>query len=288
MARSKKKWVALSQEQLQLESAASSAKMVGENEIHSVEPIPDHDWVGGTWGLFWSDYEDELRELLEKDTESYIKEHQEDKVMPETEEVNILSCPEKENSPDIMEPLEIVEDLPDMEIVDLIAPLDIAEGPLLPEIVEDPQLQFADYPPSIQINENPLPVNNLFQIQQPLQPETLQNIVQEPLGMIAVLEYETKDPYNYIILYSTIELNKKATVNTAKSLRCPESLKLNIKPPIELIYEAGSTIGTLGVVLLFEYKIENATKFWKTHKEDSMKGARACSVIENSLLCPEE
>ena len=73
MARSKKKWVALSQEQLQLESAASSAKMVGENKIHSAEPIPDHDWVGGTWGLFWSDYEDELRELLEEDTEKQKK-----------------------------------------------------------------------------------------------------------------------------------------------------------------------------------------------------------------------
>ena len=130
MARSKKKWVALSQEQLQLESASSSAKMVGENEIHSAEPIPDHDWVGGTWGLFWSDYEDELRELLEKDTEKYIKEHQEDKVMPETKEVNILSCPEKEKSPDIMEPLQIVEDPLALEIVEPIAPLDIAEGPL--------------------------------------------------------------------------------------------------------------------------------------------------------------
>ena len=137
MTKSKKKWVALSQEQLQLESAASSAKMVGENKIHSAEPIPDHDWVGGTWGLFWSDYEDELREQLEKDTENYIKEHQEDKVMPETKEVKILRCPEKVNSPDIMEPSEIIEDAPAMEIVEPTPPLGMAEGPLFSDIVEN-------------------------------------------------------------------------------------------------------------------------------------------------------
>ena len=195
MARSKKKWIALSQEQLQLESATSSAKMVGENEIHSAEPIPDHDWVGGTWGLFWSDNEDELRELLEKDTESYIKEHQEDKVIPETKEVNIFSCPEKENSPDIMEPSAIVEDPPVMEIIEPIAPLDIAEGPLLPKIVEDPPLQFAVYPPSIKTMENPPPVNILFKINLPLQPNTLQNNVEESLGVIAILEYQKKGSF---------------------------------------------------------------------------------------------
>ena len=68
MAKSKKKWVALSKDQLQLESAGSSLKMVGEKKIHCAEPIPDNDWVGGTWGLFFSDYEDELMELLEEDT----------------------------------------------------------------------------------------------------------------------------------------------------------------------------------------------------------------------------
>ena len=73
MAKSKKKWVALTEDQLQLESSPSSSKMVGENLIHCAEPIPDHDWVGGTWGLYWSDYEDELRELLEEDTQKFIK-----------------------------------------------------------------------------------------------------------------------------------------------------------------------------------------------------------------------
>ena len=28
---------------------------------------------GETWGLYWSDYEDELRELIEENTEKYIK-----------------------------------------------------------------------------------------------------------------------------------------------------------------------------------------------------------------------
>ena len=99
MARSKKKWVALSQEQLQLESASSSAKMVGENHIHSVEPIPDHDWVGGTWGLFFSDYEDELRELLEEDAEKYITTHIEETGKPYVLEIDVLTCPSKPRTP---------------------------------------------------------------------------------------------------------------------------------------------------------------------------------------------
>ena len=32
--------------------------------VHTVEPIPDHDWEGGTWGLHWDDYEDTLREII--------------------------------------------------------------------------------------------------------------------------------------------------------------------------------------------------------------------------------
>jgi|OM-RGC.v1.036070986 hypothetical protein len=38
-----------------------------------VEPIPDHDWVGETWGLYFSDYEEELLKILEQEPEKYIR-----------------------------------------------------------------------------------------------------------------------------------------------------------------------------------------------------------------------
>ena len=38
-----------------------------------VEPIPDHDWVGETWGLYFSDYEDELLKIIEQDPHQYIR-----------------------------------------------------------------------------------------------------------------------------------------------------------------------------------------------------------------------
>jgi hypothetical protein len=74
-------------------------QMVGENHIHSVEPIPDHDWVGGTWGLFFSDYEDELRELLEEDAEKYITTHIEETGKPYVLEIDVLTCPSKPRTP---------------------------------------------------------------------------------------------------------------------------------------------------------------------------------------------
>ena len=38
-----------------------------------VEPIPDHDWVGETWGLYFSDYEEDLMKIIEKEPERYIR-----------------------------------------------------------------------------------------------------------------------------------------------------------------------------------------------------------------------
>jgi len=96
MGKSKKKLVALTTEQLRVEGAqpASGCQMIDDRFlVHIAEPIPDHDWVGGTWGLYWSDYEDELRELLEQDTQKYIRKHQEDKVVPGIHTVNVLTCP---------------------------------------------------------------------------------------------------------------------------------------------------------------------------------------------------
>merc|ERR1711936_353982 len=108
MAKSKKKWVALSTDQLNLESTnqASSCKMVGDHVIHCVEPIPDKDWVGETWGLYFSDYEDELMELLEQDTEKYITKHEEEIFDTNCTEVDICNCPAKDKTPEVREPIE--------------------------------------------------------------------------------------------------------------------------------------------------------------------------------------
>ena len=48
---------------------------------------------GETWGLYFSDYEDELRELIEEDPEKFIKKHPEDKWRPRSKDVRILECP---------------------------------------------------------------------------------------------------------------------------------------------------------------------------------------------------
>ena len=43
------------------------------NKRLQVEPIPDHDWVGETWGLYFSDYEDELMKIIEQEPERFIR-----------------------------------------------------------------------------------------------------------------------------------------------------------------------------------------------------------------------
>ena len=48
---------------------------------------------GETWGLYFSDYEDELRALIEVDTERFIMKHPEDKWRPRSKDVRILECP---------------------------------------------------------------------------------------------------------------------------------------------------------------------------------------------------
>jgi len=67
----------------------------------AVEPIPDHDWQGETWGLFWPDLE-EFEELL---TEPVFKKHynepgfQEPCDTCEVSTVVIAVCPKKEKTP---------------------------------------------------------------------------------------------------------------------------------------------------------------------------------------------
>ena len=74
---SSEQWVDATKQQLDLEGAGGgqvSRKVSAADhgpDIHApVEPIPDNDWVGETWGLFWPDQE---LENNSEDPTKYIK-----------------------------------------------------------------------------------------------------------------------------------------------------------------------------------------------------------------------
>merc|ERR1712013_814969 len=138
MAKSKKQWVSMTQEKLQAESSKSSCKYVGDKVVHCAEPIPDNDWVGGTWGLYFSDYEEELLGLIEHDTDKYIKKHPQDKINPCIFEVQILTCERKKKAPEkaIAEPpsTKVIEKPPKI----VKAPTPPIEEPPPPKVIEKP------------------------------------------------------------------------------------------------------------------------------------------------------
>jgi len=74
-----KKCIEMTQKQFDIEaaSAKSTSGVSGQNVHPPIEPVPDNDWVGETWGLFWPDLHefDELKEESEK----YLKKHYDDK-----------------------------------------------------------------------------------------------------------------------------------------------------------------------------------------------------------------
>jgi len=80
MVKSDAEWVDLSNKQLEIEATVVKKKLSGVTngpDIHApLEPIPDNDWTGETWGLFWPDQEMEEKS---EDPTKYIKKHYEDK-----------------------------------------------------------------------------------------------------------------------------------------------------------------------------------------------------------------
>ena len=76
---SEEELIARTKEQLKEEASAAKLSSNGtSSNLHpALEPVPDDDWVGETWGLFWPDLEefDELKENPEK----FLKKHYEDK-----------------------------------------------------------------------------------------------------------------------------------------------------------------------------------------------------------------
>merc|ERR1712243_94368 len=65
-------------QQIKKEAAAASCQGQPGTSVGGVhppvEPVPDVDWVGETWGLYWPDIEGEIEEKKE-DPEKYLKKH---------------------------------------------------------------------------------------------------------------------------------------------------------------------------------------------------------------------
>ena len=72
MVKSETDWVGETNKQLHIEASKTKKLSVPNGpDIHSpVEPIPDNDWTGETWGLFWPDQEMEEKS---EDPTKYIK-----------------------------------------------------------------------------------------------------------------------------------------------------------------------------------------------------------------------
>ena len=76
MVKSDAEWVDLSNKQLEIEATGAGAKkklsgVSNGPDVHApIEPIPDNDWTGETWGLFWPDQEMEEKS---EDPTKYIK-----------------------------------------------------------------------------------------------------------------------------------------------------------------------------------------------------------------------
>ena len=105
-AKSDEMLVSKTQEQILKDAAkGGGGSKVGSDGIHEpIEPVPDVDWVGETWGLFWPDIENEMEEKKE-DPSKYLKKHYPDPKQkkthpPPTEKAQVsdpiepILCPE--------------------------------------------------------------------------------------------------------------------------------------------------------------------------------------------------
>jgi len=100
-------WVKMTQDQIVKEGSSVINSSVSGQHIHPpLEPVPDNDWVGGTWGLFWPDLEE--FDQLKEDPEKFLKKHYEDRnttarpPADQTAQISILAildCPKQKTPP---------------------------------------------------------------------------------------------------------------------------------------------------------------------------------------------
>ena len=97
--------IAKTNQQILHEAGGACQATVAADGVHSpLEPLPDVDWVGETWGLFWPDIENEMDENKE-DPAKFLKKHYPDpkaagaparptETATVTEALTPLLCPE--------------------------------------------------------------------------------------------------------------------------------------------------------------------------------------------------
>merc|ERR1712098_171262 len=143
---SEEELVARTNQQLKEEASAGSQSSDGSNLHPPLEPIPDNDWVGGTWGLFWPDLE-EFEELKEN-PEKFLKKHYEDKSKVEWHPppnltakiftVEVLTAPKAENPVVIPPP-----------VIALAPPPEVILRPKKEEPVKPPEPKVCEPVPDI-------------------------------------------------------------------------------------------------------------------------------------------
>merc|ERR1719331_2826347 len=133
--------VSKTQEEILKEAAkGGGGSKVGTNGIHEpIEPVPDVDWVGETWGLFWPDIENEMEEKKE-DPSKYLKKH-----YPDSKQAKTHPPPTEKAT-----------------ISDPIAPILCPEAPK-PVVVKkepDPPKPKLASPPRLEVFEGPVDIDN--------------------------------------------------------------------------------------------------------------------------------
>ena len=269
MTKTKKKWVSMTQEKLQAESNKSSCKYVGDKVIHCAEPIPDNDWVGGTWGLYFSDYEEELLGLIEHDTDKYMTVQQEETAVYIMKKVMIELCMAEDNTLGNTEE-SVVEEFTGS-----------------PNSIEYLHESCASLPLYLATALPPLPrmVDNTPPLHPPLHPQTVDSVIEEYPGSVPCLEYDPNYPSKTV--HTPDKLNS-VTHTTTQSLLCPPHLHLHVHDPVQPVHQPGSGIGTLGVILQLEYREENPSDYSKIHKDWISHLARASVREEQSFTCRAE
>ena len=134
--------VAKTQKEILKEAKGGGSKQTGEDGVHApVEPVPDVEWVGETWGLFWPDIENEMDENKE-DPAKYLKKHYPDPKAPKIppaketavtrEPIVPLECPEAAKPAKLATPPPAVKLRPKKEPAPKLASpprLEVFEGP---------------------------------------------------------------------------------------------------------------------------------------------------------------
>ena len=160
-AKTDEQLVSKTQEEILKEAAKGGVQgsKVGTDGIHEpIEPVPDVDWVGETWGLFWPDIENEMDEKKE-DPSKYLKKHYPDPKQakehpPPTEKATIsdpvapILCPEEAPKPVVVKK-EATPPPPPAPVVKLRPKKE----------PEPPKAKLAS-PPRLEVFEGPVDIDN--------------------------------------------------------------------------------------------------------------------------------